>query len=66
VNFVRIDAVHDISTLLHDVNKMLTHFLNFSSDLNKIPCMRFHKNLLSWLEFGENSSSTMHYVTYII
>jgi len=39
---------------------MLTHFQNFSSDLDKIPCMRFHKNLLSWLEFGENRSSKIY------
>ena len=60
MNFLRIEAVHDIYTLLHDVNKMLTHFLNFSSDLDKTPCMIFHKNFLSWLEFGENRSSKIY------
>lgn len=37
MNFLRNEAVHDISTLLHDVNKMLTYFLKFSSDLDKNP-----------------------------
>jgi len=60
VNFVRIDAVHDKSNLLHYVNKMLTNFLNFSSDLDKIPCMRFHKNFLTWSEFGENRGSKIY------
>lgn len=60
MNFVGIDAVHDKSNLLQDVNKMMTHFLNFSSDFDKIPCVRFDKNSLSWLEFGENRSSKIY------
>ena len=60
MNFVRIDAVQDKSNLLHDVNKMMTHSLNFSSGFVKIPRMRCDKNFLGWLEFGENRSSKIY------